>query len=225
MPQKSFGASRVQAAFAVLLFLGATGLLLAIPRPSLAGDASQPAQDSNGSSAELPEAYEPAEPDPSLQEERQSIAKMRSRIKELEQKIATIRDNALDNNPELETKLKDLVVTENEVLKKNLDKENIDMQKLQKLHTSLESEDLEETEKQKLEKEFKQMYLGYRRAKMRTQRNETVQKLRQDFYSDLLEAFKAENPNAEQLIREKNRLEHQLKFAKEKVLPKDETAQ
>jgi hypothetical protein len=186
--------------------------------PALAQDSESPSAEKAANSTELKE-FEPAAPEPSVAEERQSIAKLQERVEKLEQKLATIRDKAMDNNPELETKLKDLVMTRNEALQNNLKDSNVDMERLKELQKNLENEDLKQAERNKLEKEFKDMFLGYKQAEMKTNRNETVRNLRKDFYDDLLKAFKEQNPEAEKLISELSRLKHQLRYAKDEAMP------
>lgn len=163
--------------------------------------------------------YGHAENNPDRDEMRRSIARLESRALELQQEIVKMRDNALDNNPALDILLKDLVLTTDTVMSRNLEKENVDLEQLQLIEKQLQDPEISPERKAQLEQKKRKAFLGYKKAEMRTDRDETLGKLREEFYTKLMAASKKENPNAEEILEELDIIQHQLRFVKPEAMP------
>ncbi len=169
-----------------------------------------------------PAGYEQAEKDPGQQEMQKSVARIQSRIQKLQEEIAALRERALDNNPELESLLQELVLTRNEIMTENMAQEDLHPEDLADIDDQLQDPDISDQKKTRLQQQRKEMFLDYKKAEIRTDQNEQVQELRQKFYSRLLAATQEENPDAEQMLQELERLQHQLRFAKQEAVPPEE---
>lgn len=163
--------------------------------------------------------YQEAERNPDQQEMKNDVAQMQKRVQQLQQEIAEIRDKAMDNNPELEDLLKELVLTRDEIMTENLARENVEMERLEAIDKQLREEEINSEKKSELKQEKKNIYRAYKKAEYRTEQNQKVQNLRENFYSELMEAAKKENPEAEEMLNELNRLQHQLQFTKPEASP------
>ncbi len=152
-------------------------------------------------------------------EAKENIERIRSRVQELQAEIAEIRNQALDKHPELERMLKKLVLTRNEIMEKHLDRENVDFQRLEEIGKQLQADEIPPEKAEALKQEQKQLVLGYRKAETRTAQDETLQELRENFYTELMRAAKKENPDAEKMLDELNMLRHQLQLANPATMP------
>lgn len=185
-------------------------IFLFCPTLGFAGDQKQ---------EEGPAGYVQAEKDPSADEMQKSIAQIEDRVEQLQQEIAKIRDKALNNNPELESLLRELVLTRNDVMHQNLAQQDVDPEELKTINTQLQDQELSEEKKAKLQENKKNLFIAYKKAEIQTDQSEQIQKLRKKFYSQLLEAAQKENPHIQEKLEELQRLQHQLKFAKKDSLP------
>ena len=98
------------------------------------------------------------------------------------------------------------------MLEKNLEQEQVDMQRLEEIEKSLRSGSVPPAREKKLEQEKKKMALGYEIARNRTAQNESLQALRKKFYTQLMAAAEKENPSIEKMLDELNMLRHQLQY-------------
>ncbi len=151
-------------------------------------------------------------------EAKQNIERIISRVQQLQAKIAEIRNNALDKHPELEKMLKKLVLTRKEIMGTHLEQENVDLQRLEEIGKKLQDNGIPPEKTKTLKQEQKKLVLGYRIAENRTAQNDELQELRKNFYTELMEAAKKENPNAEKMLDELNMLQHQLQLANPTVM-------
>ncbi|MDZ7759032.1 MAG: hypothetical protein U5L00_02085 [Desulfovermiculus sp.] len=165
-----------------------------------------------------PPGYVRAEEDPGQDEMQQSVIRIQTRVRQLQDEIAQIRDQALNNNPELENILRDLVLTRNEVMTRHLAREDVNQEEIQKITAQLQDSEISAQKREELEKKKKEAFLGYKKAEMRTQQNGTVQEMRNKFYSQLLESAEKENPKIKDKLEELHRLQSQLRFAKQEAL-------
>ncbi|MCF8035830.1 MAG: hypothetical protein K9K62_03040 [Desulfobacteraceae bacterium] len=198
-----------------LILLGAAICLLQVTPAVQAGSPEQKSLSDGKPDAGMPQKSA------DRAEKKKNIERMRSRVRVLQAEIAEIRDNALDNNPKLEELLKKLVLTRNEIMEKNLERKNVDMQRLEEIEKQLQDATISPEKQKDLEKERMQMILGYRIAEKRTAQNETLKELRERFYTELMKAAKKENPAAEKKLDELNMLKHQLQFVDPEVLPEE----
>lgn len=168
--------------------------------------------------------YGPAEKNPDPDEMAKSIERMESRALELQEKIAAMRDRAFDNNPELDLLLKELVVKTHAIMTENLQREEVDLERLQHIEEKLQDPEISSERRDQLKQEKEKAFLGYKKAEMRTENNETLRELREEFYEELLDAAKKENPDAEKLLNELDILQHQLRFIKPAAMPEKQPA-
>lgn len=173
----------------------------------------QPARSDVKTEPDIP-GYGPAEKNPGPDEMAESIERMESRALELQEKIAAMRNRALDNNPELDILLKELVITTHTIMTENLENEEVDLERLEHIEAQLQDPEISSERRQQLKREKEKAFLGYKKAELRTEHDETLQQLREEFYSKLLAAAKKENPDAEKLLNELDILQHQLRFVK-----------
>jgi len=151
-------------------------------------------------------------------EAKENIERIRSKVQQLQAQIAEIRNQALDKHPELEEMLKKLVLTRNEIMETHLDKENVDLQRLEEIGKQLQDDGIAPEKTKALKQEQKQIVLSYRIAQNRTAQDETLQELRKKFYTELMKAAKKENPDAEKMLDELNMRRHQLQLANPAIM-------
>ncbi len=168
--------------------------------------------------------YGPADKNPDPDEMAESIERMESRALELQEEIAAMRNHAFDNNPELDILLKELVITTHTIMTENLEREEVDLDRLQNIEEQLQDPEISSERRQQLKQEKEKAFLGYKKAEMRTEQNETLRELREEFYTKLLAAAKKENPDAEKLLNELDILQHQLRFIKPEAMPEKQQA-
>lgn len=197
-----------------LVFILATGVAIhpVTGKPVFAQE--QLAQTRSEHDGAGPPGYQHAEKDPDPEEMQKSIALMESRALQLRREIAEIRDAAFADNPELDALLRELVLTVDSVMTRNLEQEGVDAEQLKQIEKQLQDPETTTTRKNQLEEKKKNAFVGYKKAEMRTEQNQTVQKLRAEFYTKLLETSKKINPDAEKMINELDKLQHQLRFVK-----------
>lgn len=171
---------------------------------------------------DAPKGYEEAEKEPEQQEMQESLSQLQARAQELQQEIASIREKALDNNPELEDLLRDLVLIRNEVMQENLKQEDMDQEELQALEEKLKHPESSSNSRADLEERKKQMFEKYKKAELRTARNDKVQEAREKFYSKLLEASKKQDQDIQQKLQQLQKLQHQLRYVKEEAQPENQ---
>lgn len=188
--------------------------------PAQAESGKQQQRSGKGSENGL-SGYQEAERNPDQQEMKKNVAQMQERAQQLQQEIAEIRNKAMDKNPGLEDLLKELVLTRDEIMSENLAREDVEMKRLEAIDKKLKNKDSSPEKKNKLQQEKKNIYRAYKKAEYRTENNKKVRELREKFYTELMEAAKKEDPKAEEMLNELNRLRHQLNFARPEALPEE----
>ena len=193
---------------------------LAWPEPAAAEKAGvEPAGSNDETGAgDVPAGYEPAEKDPDKAEMQNDLRRLQKRVRDLEEQIAEIRDRAMDNHPELEDMLRQLVLTRNQVLTEQLARQNLDIQRLEEIDQQLRDPQISAEKKEELQQQQKKLIVAYKKAEVRTAQNKEVRQLREKFYTELMAAAKKENPNAEEMLEEMTRLRHQLQYARPELI-------
>jgi len=211
MPRKPF---RRLLPAACLVFVLAAGIFIHSVAANQIFAKEQSGQSVNEQTAAGPTGYHPAEKDPDPAEMQKSIALMETRALQLQKEIAEIRNAAFAENPALDHLLRELVLTVDSVMTQNLKQEEFDPERLKQIDEKLQDPEVSPARKNQLEEKKKKAFLGYKKAEMRTENNLTIQRLREEFYTELMETSKKINPDTEKMINELDNLRHQLRFVK-----------
>ncbi len=143
--------------------------------------------------------------------------KMVQRYKSLQEELAQIQQEAMDDNEELKQEQQDLQSMIRENMESNMAAEDVDVERLQELQAKLQGQgqELAQDEKQSLEQEYKEQVNAYQRARAKTARNKDVQQKQESFREDMLAAMKKVDPETEKIIQELQGIQHQMQYIKQ----------
>ena len=143
--------------------------------------------------------------------------KMVQRYKSLQEDLAKIQQQAMEDNEDLKQEQQDLQSMIRESMESNMAAEDVDVERLQELQAKLQGQgqELAQDEKQSLEKEYKEQVNAYQRARAKTARDKEVQQKQEAFREDMLAAMKKVDPETEKIIQELQGIQHQMQYIKQ----------
>ncbi|WP_435099823.1 hypothetical protein [Arhodomonas sp. AD133] len=169
--------------------------------------AQQEGNAGNGGGADAAKAQSSAQP-----------ANPRAELRELQKQLGEIRDQALENNPELKEQrqsLKDAVNAR--MADEGVDPET-DVERLRELAEKLRSGEVKGEEQKTLTKEYREKRQALLTARRKALGDEEIQKQRKAFEDDLRAAMIEQNPETEALISKYRKQRTQMRQKMQKAI-------
>ena len=153
---------------------------------------------------------------PTVSVQQASVMELQRQARALQQKIGAIQQSALTENPELEEQraaLEKRVLGAMKVLGATPEK---DTQRLQTLQEQAGKPGVSQQQRMEIIQEARGIQQGLRQVQQQVMQNEDIQRARQAFSEDLLQAMKDENADTEKLVQSLQQTVQQLRMQQAK---------
>lgn len=156
---------------------------------------------------------EPAAKDQAQQESapsREELMQTQRKLRNLQRELGKLRQQALEDNPELAEERKNLQDMLVSTMQDNGHSPKKDQARMKEIQGKLQSGEVEQAEKQKLVQEMRQHQRSLMQAQREAFQNKEVQQKAKQFEENLVSAMKDADPEAESLIKEYNQTQQQM---------------
>lgn len=148
----------------------------------------------------------------------QVMQKKMQRMKKIGERLQAVQEETLQENPKLKKKQEELDALVQDTMDQNMADKGISMEGLKSLQSELQSEDLSSEEKQQLQSTWQEKVQSYQQARMKTMRNETVQKKQEDFREDMIAAMEKKEPETKSMLQELEQLQQQMRAMRQGMM-------
>lgn len=151
-----------------------------------------------------------AQPSIKPQAGQQGQSSPRQQIRAIQNKLTQIEQAALEANPELKEKRKELESMVQENMEEEGHNPEKDVERLKEIQKKAQSGDMDEEERKALSKEFQEKRQSLAGAQQKAMQDEEIQKAQEELNEQTLEAMKEEDPETEELISKMRQLSAQM---------------
>lgn len=144
------------------------------------------------------------------QEGQQEMQKKMQKMQEIGERLQSVQEETLKDNPKLEERQKDLDAMVQKKMDENMEKKGINMEELESLQSKLQSQDLEEGQEKELKAKWQEKVSAYQEARMETMNNEDVQEQQEKFRDDMIQAMEEKEPETKSMLDELEKLQQEM---------------
>ncbi|MCS4503200.1 hypothetical protein KBTX_01044 [wastewater metagenome] len=139
------------------------------------------------------------------------LVESRLKVRKLSQKLSKIRQSAIKNNPDLAKQRDALRQSVNDSIRSSGVDPKKDVARLREIAKKLRAGDVKGEEQKALTKEYRKKREALLEARRKALSNEDIQASQKKFRDELLAAMKKEDPNTEDLIKQYNAAQRDLR--------------
>jgi len=145
---------------------------------------------------------------------RPSMQELVKEAKALSSQLQTIQKSAFANNPELKEQQKGFNKLVKETLNEHLAAQEVDKERMEEIISTLKQGDLAEGEREELMQEYQEHAKGFEKARQKTLKDKEVKKKRDKYYSNMVQAMKNEDPQAEEILKQLKLVQYKIQLRK-----------